>query len=125
MQEIAVTVFKTGRAQAGASRYSMPTVIEEAIPGRVHVAFIHDGKRRTALVQAESDWSVHMLVDGTDIYTCSFDDDRDTICVERFRREDVPRTRVLQGAERAQVLGAGFSTATPIDLAEAVKTAGF
>lgn len=125
MQVLASVVVETARVQAGATRFSVPTVIPEQTPGRLLVEFTFEGKRRSALVHAESGWAVHIFSDAADLYSCTFDASRNTICVERFRAGDMPRMRVLQGVERSQVAGANFATVPPADLVMAVKTVGF
>lgn len=126
MQELEVTVFKFA-SLSNPSPFSRgkKEITPIDMDGRVSVRFTHAGVIRTANVRAKDDWSVHLYEDGEDIYVCAYDEGRDTICVERFSLGSVPEARVLTGAERATVLGAGFATDDAKDLAEAVKAAGF
>lgn len=126
MQELEATVFKYANlSNAGAFGRAEKVVTPIDLNGRVSVRFSYDGSIRTANVRAQDGWTVKVYEDGADIYVCSFDGGRNTVCVECFHSGDAPKSRSMTGAERATVLGAGFGTDDPLDLVEAVKVAGF
>lgn len=126
MQELDVTVFKfanLSNARTFGRVEKVVTPIE--LDGRVSVRFNLDGSTRTANVRAQDGWSVHLYEDGDEIYVCSFDENRSTVCVECFHSGDAPKARSMTGAERSSVLGPSFEIDDPSTLVEAVKSAGF
>ena len=126
MQKLDVTVFKyASLSNAGSFAGGEKVVTPIDLDGRVSVRFVYAGIVRTANIRAQDGWSVSLFEDGNELYACSHDTDRNTVCVERFRSGDAPQVRMLTGVERSSVLGPSFATDDPEDLVEAVKDAGF
>ena len=125
MQEIQATQFSFFSVAQKSIFGGAPEIQVEQVSGRSHVRYLKDGKVRIATVRAQEGWEIHILEEDSITFSCAFDEGRESICVERFEHGQIPQVRLLEGADRQAVLGAGFETIEPAAIAAAVDQSGY
>lgn len=108
-------------AQGAPSLFGPPKITPLVSKGRTRVAFRFKDRAQSALVHAQPGWKIHLFEDGDTLYVCAFDKGRASICVERFKPNEVPFLKVFTGGDRSSVLGADFAKKNPVALVQSAQ----